>query len=445
MGAIGEDGVRALDPRIVRLARVTEDELATVEARERTELERRVTLYRGGRRMIPLEGRTVVIVDDGIATGSTARAAIQVVRSHGARTVVLAVPVASPEAVEELAGVADAVVAVETPTPFFAVGQWYERFGQTTDDEVRAMLDATAGARGDDVSDPRDDPRDDPDDPAADPVRDVDDPPTLTLVDEEVLVTTDGLQLAGHLTVPHDACGLVVFAHGSGSSRHSPRNRFVARRLHEGGLATLLFDLLLPEEALDRANVFDVELLAVRLLAATRWARRQAACAGLSIGYFGASTGAGAALWAAAEDPSIGAVVSRGGRPDLASARLHAVQSPTLLIVGGADDVVLRLNEEAAARLRCEHRLAVVRGATHLFEEPGALDAAADLARGWFVQHLSPLPKRTGSSRHLDFASAVSELLATDSRSKPADDVPDELEDDWRQRAEYGSDETDEG
>jgi putative phosphoribosyl transferase len=216
--------------------------------------------------------------------------------------------------------------------------------------------------------------------------------------------------------------------------------------MHEGGLATLLFDLLAPDEALDRANVFDVELLAVRLLAATRWARANPACAGLSIGYFGASTGAGAALWAAAEDPSVGAVVSRGGRPDLASARLSAVESPTLLIVGGADEVVLRLNEEAAARLRCEHRLAIVRDATHLFEEPGALEAAADLARNWFVRHLGPTSTpRAVTVRGQDFAAEVGELLSTDSRSKPADDVPDELEDEMRQRAEYGSDETDEG
>jgi len=361
-----------LDPDTVRLARVTPDELVAVEARERAELERRVRLYRGDRPMMPLEGRTAIVVDDGIATGGTARAALQVARSHGARTVVLAVPVAAPESVRELAAVADAVVAVETPSPFFAVGQWYERFGQTTDDEVRALLEAAAEA-ADDADDP----------PGA-----VDDPPVETALDEQVVVRTGGLQLPGHLTVPPDAGGLVLFAHGSGSSRHSPRNRLVADRLHEGGVATLLFDLLSPEEALDRANVFDVELLAVRLLVATRWVRRHPACTGLPVGYFGASTGAAAALWAAAEEPTIGAVVSRGGRPDLASSRLEAVRAPTLLIVGGADTVVLRLNEEASARLRCEHRLAVVRDATHLFEEPGALEAAADLARGWFVDHL---------------------------------------------------------
>jgi putative phosphoribosyl transferase len=157
----------------------------------------------------------------------------------------------------------------------------------------------------------------------------------------------------------------------------------------------LLFDLLSPDEAIDRANVFDVELLAVRLLAATRWARKQPQCAGLRLGYFGASTGAAAALWAAAEDPAIGAVVSRGGRPDLASPRLGEVRAPALLIVGGDDTVVLGLNQEAATRLRCEHQIAVVRGATHLFEEPGTLEAAAELAQAWFVRHLSQVPAST--------------------------------------------------
>jgi putative phosphoribosyl transferase len=378
MGAVGEGGARVLDAATILAARVTDDELASVETKERAELERRVRLYRGDRTMIPLADRTVIVVDDGIATGGTARAALEVARSHGARTVVLAVPVAPPEAMRDLADAADAIVAVETPTPFFAVGQWYEEFGQTSDEEVRALLRAPRTV-GFDSGDPPDDP----------PTR-LDDPPVTMRHDDEVVVTTDSLGLSGHLTVPQDSRGLVLFAHGSGSSRHSPRNRLVANRLHDAGLATLLFDLLMPEEALDRANVFDVEMLTVRLLAATRWARSQPVCAGLRIGYFGASTGAGAALWAAAEDRSISAVVSRGGRPDLASPVLHVVQCPTLLIVGGDDTVVLRLNEEAASRLRCEHRIAVVRGATHLFEEPGTLETAADLARDWFLRNLGP-------------------------------------------------------
>jgi putative phosphoribosyl transferase len=214
--------------------------------------------------------------------------------------------------------------------------------------------------------------------------------------DEEVEVVAGRVRLAGHLTVPEQAAGVVVFAHGSGSSRHSPRNRFVASVLYDAGLATLLFDLLTDEEELDRANVFDVQLLARRLVDVTAWARVQPEIAGLRVGFFGASTGAGAALWAAAEpNADVSAVVSRGGRPDLAGPRLPAVWAPTLLIVGGRDDVVIGLNREAQAALRCENRLAVVPGANHLFEEPGTLQAAAGLARGWFVDHLAPAPQPT--------------------------------------------------
>ncbi|MEX1008588.1 MAG: phosphoribosyltransferase family protein [Acidimicrobiia bacterium] len=381
MGAIGEEGVRVLDPHMVRVAQVTAEEIATIEMRERAELERRVRLYRGARPMISLEGRTVIVVDDGIATGGTARAALRIARLHGARRIILAVPVAAPETVRELADVADAIIAVQTPSPFLAIGEWYERFDQTTDDEVRTLLGAATTARSgsDDAIDTA--PSDEP------------------IFDGEVRIGTDGIRLPGHLTIPLGARGLVLFAHGSGSSRHSPRNQFVARHLQGAGLATLLFDLLSPDEALDRANVFDVELLAVRLLAATRWVRSQPPCAGLALGYFGASTGAAAALWAAAEDPSIRAVVSRGGRPDLAASRLGAVEAPTLLIVGGDDTVVIGLNEEAATRLRCEHRIEIVRGATHLFEEPGALEVVSGRAQAWFLRYLSPFPAQAGRVR----------------------------------------------
>jgi putative phosphoribosyl transferase len=201
------------------------------------------------------------------------------------------------------------------------------------------------------------------------------------------------VRLAGYLTVPEETAGIVVFAHGSGSSRHSPRNRYVASILNEAGLGTLLFDLLTREEERDRANVFDIELLAGRLIEVTRWLATQPRAAQAAVGYFGASTGAAAALWAAAEPGTdIAAVVSRGGRPDLARPRLAAVAAPTLLIVGGHDEVVLDLNRRAQAELRCENRLAVVPGATHLFEEPGTLDAAAALARDWFTSHFANSP-----------------------------------------------------
>ncbi len=194
--------------------------------------------------------------------------------------------------------------------------------------------------------------------------------------------------LDGILAMPRDAAGIVAFAHGSGSSRHSPRNTRVAAALQSHGLATLLFDLLLPEEAEDRANVFDIELLARRLLLATDWLRGNPDTHALDVGYFGASTGAAAALVAAAGRDDIAAVVSRGGRPDLAGPSLGRVRTPTLLIVGGLDTDVLALNELALERLRCAKQLAVVPGATHLFEEPGTLEQVIRIARDWFVDHL---------------------------------------------------------
>jgi putative phosphoribosyl transferase len=211
----------------------------------------------------------------------------------------------------------------------------------------------------------------------------------------EVVIAAGSARLAGQLSTPGGGAGMVVFAHGSGSSRHSPRNRFVADVLASAGLGTLLFDLLTAEEEQDRANVFDIGLLASRLGAVTRWVRGQPALAGARVGYFGASTGAAAALWAAAEPGGeVAAVVSRGGRPDLAMPRLAEVRAPTLLIVGARDDAVLGLNREAARHLRCENHLAVVPGASHLFEEPGTLEQAAGLARDWFTRYLAPAPAR---------------------------------------------------
>jgi dienelactone hydrolase len=196
--------------------------------------------------------------------------------------------------------------------------------------------------------------------------------------------------LAGTLTVPHGARALVVFAHGSGSSRRSPRNIAVASGLNQRGIATLLFDLLTPAEEGDRANVFDIPLLADRLIDAVHWLAQQPSVARLPLGLFGASTGAAAALVAAAELPQIiRAVVSRGGRPDLAESALDRVRAPTLLIVGAADAPVIPLNERAYARLRCEKALNLVPRASHLFEEPGALEQVAELAGEWLLQHLS--------------------------------------------------------
>jgi putative phosphoribosyl transferase len=210
---------------------------------------------------------------------------------------------------------------------------------------------------------------------------------------EEVTIPASTVELGGELSVPRDATGLVLFAHGSGSSRHSPRNQFVARTLRNAGIGTLLFDLLTQEEENAEAETrhlrFNIGILADRLIAATRWAQKQPAPRGLKLGYFGSSTGAGAALVAAANlGEEIGAVVSRGGRPDLAGQALQNVTAPTLLMVGSEDRAVIRLNEQAYQQLRCEREIKLVAGASHLFEEPGTLEQAAALAAEWLIKHL---------------------------------------------------------
>ncbi|UFR05459.1 phosphoribosyltransferase [Streptomyces sp. Go40/10] len=365
MGAIGEDGVRVINQDVLRGTGVSPDDLRLVEERERRVLHDRAARYRGATPPVSVAGRTAVVVDDGVATGSTARAACRIARARGAARIVLAVPVAPRDFARRLAGDADDLVCLDNPWDFAAVGQFYGDFTQVEDEEVTACLRRaasrhrhTAGARS---------------------------------TDREVTVTAGGTRLGGRLTLPDGATGVVVFAHGSGSSRHSPRNRFVAEGLHRAGLGTLLFDLLTDAEEADRGNVFDIALLAGRLLAATRWLREEPDAEGLALGYFGASTGGAAALWAAAEpDARPAAVVSRGGRPDLAGPRLAEVTAPTLLIVGGADPLVLELNREAQTRLPCENRLEIVPRATHLFEEPGTLERVTELARDWFTDHMAP-------------------------------------------------------
>ncbi|HEY9439834.1 MAG TPA: phosphoribosyltransferase, partial [Streptomyces sp.] len=242
-GAIGEGGVRVISEEVVRRAGVGEDEAASVERAEGAELDRRAHEYREGRPRVTVAGRTVIVVDDGIATGASAAAACQVVRAQGAEHVVLAVPVASPDAVRRLRHEADEVVCLSTPAMFSAVGEWYRDFSQTSDAEVVALLARSVG------------------EPVAVP-----DP-------QSVEVDAGGVGLAGDLTLPEGAGAVVLFAHGSGSSRHSPRNRFVATALNLAGLGTLLFDLLTPEEETDRANVFDIATLSGRLTGATRWLR----------------------------------------------------------------------------------------------------------------------------------------------------------------------------
>lgn len=366
MGALGEGGVRIVNQDVVRVAGITEHAWSRVEEQEQAELERRARRFRAGRPRTSLEGRTALVVDDGVATGSTARAACQVARAQGASHVVLATPVAPPGWTARMGDAADEYVSLETPDPFVAIGQFYVDFSPTSDEEVVACLERSRARVAQAAA-----------------------APDRASLDEEISLAIDGVRLLGHLTVPRRAVGVVVFAHGSGSGRRSSRNRYVADLLHQAGLGTLLFDLLTVPEERDRANVFDVELLARRLLGVTDQLHTWPETSGLPLGFFGASTGAAAALWAAADPGAdVAAVVTRGGRPDLAGPRLHAVRAPTLLVVGGEDNVVLELNRDARSQLHCESQLVVIPGATHLFSEPGTLQAAGEAARDWFIEHL---------------------------------------------------------
>lgn len=365
LGAIGEGDVEVLDHRTMERLGIDRGQLLHVIDQEWAELGRRQRRYRTGRDTVDVTGRTVVVVDDGIATGRTARAAAQVLRARDAHRVVLAAPVAAPRAVEELRAVYDDVVVIQAPPDFAAVGSWYVDFGETTDEDVVAILAEQRGGAvdtGDRVEFP---------------------------VSHEVTVSTDGVALPGELVVPQRPDGLVIFAHGSGSSRHSPRNQQVATHLHAGGMATLLLDLLTESEDAERSNVFDIDLLAQRVAGAIDWSRDRSDVGDAPIGLFGASTGAAAALEAAVARPdAVQAVVSRGGRVDLAPSAAR-VRAPVLLIVGGDDTQVLELNQQTAAALTTTHRLEVIPGAGHLFQGPGELEAVAAQAVGWFRDHLA--------------------------------------------------------
>jgi len=272
-------------------------------------------------------------------------------------------------AVVRLHDVADEYVAVETHWRFGSIRAFYCVFSLTSEDEVIECLRSVAEQRSSTVSD------------GSKPA---------SMRSEDVIFDVGGAGLEGRLCVPEEAVGLVVFAHGTGSSRHSSRNRSVESVLNDGGVATLLMDLLSVEEEASQGNVLDVALLGDRLTATQDWLQQQPSVAHLPVGLFGVSTGAAAALWSAAEPTSnVAAIVARGGRPELAGLRLASVRAPTLLIVGSHDARVLTLNREMLGQLRCEAKLLTVPRTTHLFEEPGALAVVAELASDWFLDHFS--------------------------------------------------------
>ncbi len=376
IGAIAPGGVRVLNEEAIHMLGIREAEIDAIAAQEERELERRLRRFRGERPAPEIRGRTIILVDDGLATGVTAKAALRAIRKEGPRRIIFAVPVCASDTARALADEVDELLCLEAPPYFGAVGLWYQDFEQTSDEEVLELL--SRAREGTAEAAPRETT---PRGPNSDEAR-------------SVTVTAGGrIPLEGDLRIPAGARGIVLFAHGSGSSRFSPRNRFVADVLFQAGLATLLIDLLTArEESIDRVTAalrFNIGLLAERLVDVTDWIARQPETGSLQIGYFGSSTGAAAALIAAARRPErIGAIVSRGGRPDLAGPALSAVRAPTLLIVGGADRQVIQLNKEAMARMTAPTELRIIPGATHLFEEPGALEQVAQLAAEWFVRHL---------------------------------------------------------
>jgi len=382
-----------LDREIIDAIGICDEEIEQITSRERKELDRREHLYRGNRSALKVHGLTVILVDDGIATGSSMRAAIIALRQMKPARVVVAVPVAPQSTCRRLRSEVDQLVCVHMPEDFQVIGQFYEDFSQVADEEVTQLLQRAARPVLQSVG--QDDPPDAEGRANMIPGRTSE----HDGIKREVSIDLQGLTLDGTLFLPKQANGLVLFAHGSGSSRHSPRNRFVAQILYSQKIGTFLFDLLTQEEeARDRYTGefrFNIPFLASRLIRATKWAASGSETRGLKIGYFGASTGAGAALIAASElSELVSAVVSRGGRPDLAEEALGYVRAPTLLIVGGNDEPVIAMNREALARLSCaDKKLVIIPGATHLFEEPGTLEEVARLAAEWFSEHFRTTTK----------------------------------------------------
>jgi len=390
MGAIASGDVVVVNDEVIDALKISVEELRAEVEKERRDLDRREAIYRSGRPLIDIKGKTVILIDDGLATGSTMRAAVAALRRQKPARIVVAVPVGASSTCAEFDRIADECVCAIAPEHFRSVGLWYEDFAQTDDGAVCDLL-ARAAARAPGA---KHGPPDSHIPQTHQTSQGIGSASTRVqepeMLERDVTITAGDRMLRGMLRLPQDTAAVVVFAHGSGSGRLSPRNQYVARVLQDAGLGTLLIDLLEDEEANDRSKVFDIPLLAGRLQAAAGWLLGDPETGKLRLGYFGASTGAGAALAAAAHAPSsIGAIVSRGGRPDLARDALPRVTAPCLLIVGGNDQQVLELNRAAYEQLKCLRRLVVIPGATHLFPEPGALEEVARLARDWFLEYLT--------------------------------------------------------
>jgi putative phosphoribosyl transferase len=385
MGAIASGDVVVINDEVVQALDISPGVVREEVESERRELGRREAIYRGGRPPLDVCGKIVILIDDGLATGSTMRAAIQALRRQHPERIVVAVPIGAASTCAEFERIADECICAVTPEHFRAVGLWYEDFAQIDDNEVCELLERECAPESHAVGPAR------MKKSASAPAGESDTRATRApaVRDRDVTIAAADRRVRGSLNLPEGAAAAVVFAHGSGSGRLSPRNQYVASVLQDAGLGTLLIDLLEEREADDRAKVFDIELLAGRLQSAVDWLAKEPVTAKLRLGYFGASTGAAAALLAAARAPEcVDAIVSRGGRPDLARDALPRVTAPTRLIVGGNDEVVVGLNREAFDLLNCPRQLDIIPGASHLFPEPGALPAVARLAEEWFLRYL---------------------------------------------------------
>ncbi len=354
IGAVAEDEKPILNEKLIAENNLNRNEIESIIVERISEVRRRAQMYRKNLPAQNLIDKTVIVVDDGLATGATMISAILWLRTQKIKKIIVAVPVSSKSAEEEVKKYADEVISLMSPKEMWAVGMWYKKFPQVSDDEVLHILHKQEIKTG-----------------------------TVT---KDVWIEDKMSLLPGVLSVPPKSKGIILFAHGGGSSHKSPRNLFVAKALNEAGFATLLFDLLTVSEALNRKNVFDIDLMASRLLVASEWSKRN--CPGLPLGYFGASTGAAAALQAAHESLDVFAIVSRGGRPDMAMDYLDKVYAPTLLLVGSADDAVIPLNELAQKKLKnCQ--LVLIPKAGHLFEEPGTLEQVVEYALNWFSNSIA--------------------------------------------------------
>ncbi|MEV8516103.1 phosphoribosyltransferase family protein [Dactylosporangium sp. NPDC051484] len=370
-GAVAPNGVLAVNTHVLRPAGIEADDLADAEEHAREALGERMRRIRGRRAALPLRGRPVIIVDDGMTTGATAYAAGRAARDHGATYVLVAAPVASDRAVERVGAVADEVVRLETLADGTAVGGYYADFPPVPDDRTAVLL--AGGGR-----------------PGGDPA-----PGTANTRSGNARPGT--ARAPGRLDVPPDAAGLVIAAYTSESAVHSPRHRRVAKHLRDAGLATLSLNLLTPQEELDWNRAGDAGLLAERLIARLEPLERIDSIQGLPLGLFATGTAAAAVLKvsAAAGPDAIAAIVCHDGRPDLAGPDLAQVRAPTLLIVAGRDRHLFELNRSAQQRLTCTSRLLTVPGAGHLLQEAGALPAMTDQVRAWFVTHLAGDPAVT--------------------------------------------------